>query len=63
MEGQLGAAEEGKFADLVLLTSNPLDDIANMQKIAGVIVNGRYFHRAETDKMLASVEASARRNA
>jgi imidazolonepropionase-like amidohydrolase len=61
MEEQLGTVEKGKLADLVLLTANPLEDIANTQKISGVIVNGHYLHRAELDKMLARVEAFAKR--
>ncbi len=61
IEDQLGAVEKGKLADLVLLSANPLDDIANTQKIAGVIVNGRYFYRAELDKMLGRVETAAHR--
>jgi imidazolonepropionase-like amidohydrolase len=61
MENQLGTVEKGKLADLVLLSGNPLGDIANTQKIAGVIVNGRYFYRAELDKMLGRVESAAHR--
>jgi len=61
LENQLGAIERGKLADLVLLSANPLEDIANTQKIAGVVVNGRYFNRAELDQMLGRVEAAARR--
>ena len=60
MEDRLGTVELGKVADLVLLEANPLDDIRNTQKIAGVIVNGRYLSRADLDKMLTAVEASAR---
>ncbi len=60
MDDRLGTIEKGKFADLVLLDANPLDDIRNTQKIEGVVVNGRYFSRAELDKMLAGVEAAAR---
>jgi len=60
MEDRLGTIEKGKLADLVLLDANPLDDIRNTQKIAAVIVNGRYFSRADLDKMLAGVEAAAR---
>ena len=61
MEDQTGTVEKGKRADLVLLSANPLEDIANTQKIAAVILNGRYFYRAELDKMLGRVEAAAHR--
>ena len=61
MENQLGTVEKGKLADLVLLDANPLDDIRNTQKIAGVIANGRYFSRADLDKMLAGVQEAAAR--
>src|SRR4029077_4493701 len=47
MEKQSGTIEEGNLADAVLLTANPLADIKNTQKIAGVISNGRYYSRAE----------------
>jgi imidazolonepropionase-like amidohydrolase len=61
MEDQTGTVEKGKLADLVLLSANPLEDIANTQKIAAVILNGRYFYRAELDKMLGRVETAAHR--
>jgi imidazolonepropionase-like amidohydrolase len=61
IEDQAGTVEKGKFADLVLLSANPLEDIANTQKIAAVIVNGQYFRRADLDKMLGRVEIAARR--
>jgi imidazolonepropionase-like amidohydrolase len=58
-EAELGTIEKGKLADMVLLDTNPLDDIRNTQKIAGVVANGRYFSRAELDKLLAGVEKDA----
>jgi imidazolonepropionase-like amidohydrolase len=61
MEDQAGTVEKGKFADLVLLSANPLEGIANTQKIAAVIVNGHYLRRADLDKMLGRVETAAHR--
>ena len=58
-EDELGTIEKGKIADMVLLDANPLDDIGNTQKIAGVISNGHYFSRADLDQMLANVEKAA----
>ena len=54
-----GSVETGKVADLVLLDANPLDDIHNTQKIAGVVAGGRYFSRARLDRILSDVEAVA----
>ena len=59
MEDRLGTIQKGKLADLVLLDANPLDDIRNTQKIAGVVANGRYFSRADLDKLLADAETAA----
>ena len=36
-----GTIDPGKFADLVLLDANPLDDIRNTQKICAVILRGK----------------------
>jgi imidazolonepropionase-like amidohydrolase len=55
-----GTVEKGKFADLVLLDANPLDDIRNTRKIAAVVANGRYYSREKLDDILAGVEAYAR---
>ena len=40
---QGGTIETGKRADLVLLHGNPLDDISNARRIAGVLVGGRWI--------------------
>jgi imidazolonepropionase-like amidohydrolase len=55
----LGTIEEGKLADLVLLDANPLAEIANTQKIATVIANGRLFRREALDRLLAQVAKDA----
>jgi hypothetical protein len=49
----LGTVEVGKLADLVILEANPLDDIRNTERIAGVVTAGRYLDRQELDRLLA----------
>jgi len=55
----MGTVAQGKLADLVLLDANPLDDIANTRKIHAVVLAGRYFDRANLDRMLKGVERAA----
>lgn len=50
-EGQ-GTVAVGQAADLVLLDANPLADIANSRRIAGVMLRGRWFSRADIAAML-----------
>jgi hypothetical protein len=40
---------------MVLLEANPLEDITNTRQIAGVMVRGRYYSRADLDLMLEEV--------
>ena len=54
-----GTIENGKRADLVLLDANPLEDIRNTRKIRSVVLAGRYFSRADLDRLLRDVEEAA----
>lgn len=47
-----GTVETGKRADLVLLEANPLEDINNVLKRAGVMLNGAWFTKQELEKGL-----------
>jgi imidazolonepropionase-like amidohydrolase len=47
------------LADLVILDANPLHEIANTQKLSGVVVGGRYLDAAERLRILAEVEHTA----
>jgi imidazolonepropionase-like amidohydrolase len=52
IDSKVGTVETGKYADLVLLDANPLTDIKNTRKIAGVFVNGRWLDRIKINEML-----------
>jgi imidazolonepropionase-like amidohydrolase len=59
MGEKYGTVEKGRIADLVLLDENPLTDIRNTSKIAGVMVEGKYHSREELDRILATIETGA----
>ena len=56
---EMGTIEAGKAADLVLLNADPLQDIHNTEKIAGVMMRGRYYDRQALDAMLERTAATA----
>lgn len=60
LDGNFGTIVEGQRADLVLLGSNPLVDLASLFDRVGVMVGGRWVGRAEID---AGLEALAAKHA
>ncbi|GAB2623848.1 amidohydrolase family protein [Emticicia sediminis] len=55
IDKQIGTVETGKLADLLLLDENPLTDIKNTRKIAGVFVNGKWLDKAKINYMLSDL--------
>jgi hypothetical protein len=49
-----GTIAVGQRADLVLLEADPLDDVANAAKRAGVVLHGRWMPRDEIERELES---------
>jgi hypothetical protein len=57
---EFGSVKTGRYADLIVLDANPLDNIANSRKIRAVVFNGRLFDRGALDSMLTSVERAVK---
>jgi len=43
LEHEIGTVEVGRRADLVLVASNPLDDVAALVRPEGVVLRGRWL--------------------
>jgi imidazolonepropionase-like amidohydrolase len=57
-----GTVEKGKYADIVILDANPLEDIRNTRKIRAVILRGKLLDRPALDDLLDSVRSFAATN-
>lgn len=51
-----GTVAVGKWADLLLLSANPLEEISNTQMIEGVFLKGDYFTKELLGELLKNVE-------
>ena len=49
---EMGTVEEGRLADLVLLSQNPLDDIRNTRSVEAVISKGVLLSRNALDVLV-----------
>ena len=55
-ENEFGSIKAGKSADLLLLKANPLEDISNIRKQAGVMVKGKWLSDEMIAEKLAEIE-------
>ena len=56
----IGQVRAGCAADLLLVDANPLNDVRNTRRIAGVMLRGRWLPRQELDRLLESLAAGGR---
>ena len=50
--GDFGTIEIGKRADLILVKNNPLQDVANIKNVLGVMASGRWYDQPMLQKMV-----------
>jgi imidazolonepropionase-like amidohydrolase len=50
--GDFGTIEIGKRADLILVEDNPLEDVANIKNILGVMASGRWYDKTMLQKFI-----------
>jgi imidazolonepropionase-like amidohydrolase len=55
-DNDFGTVEVGKRADLLLLNSNPLDNIANTQDRCGIMVRGIWLSEEESNKLREKIK-------
>ncbi|MBA3341920.1 MAG: amidohydrolase family protein [Gemmatimonadaceae bacterium] len=55
---QRGVVAVGQTADLVLLDANPLENIANTRRIAGVLLRGQWLSRSDIARMLDELKSA-----
>ncbi|MCW4463857.1 amidohydrolase family protein [Sphingomonas sp. BT-65] len=61
-DARFGTIAPGQRADLILLTANPLEQLANVERRAGVMVRGRWLPESEIQARLEKIAAAARTN-
>ena len=57
-EDAFGTVAEGQRADLLLVAANPLEDIAHLQRLNGVMVRGQWVPGEEIQRRLEAIARS-----
>lgn len=55
LDKEQGTVEQGKRADLLLLTANPLEDVSNASKRVGLLLSGRWLPEEELQALPALI--------
>ena len=61
-EDQFGEIKVGMDADIVLIQSNPLNDISALKDLKGVMVRGQWLSKADIDRRLNEIAENAAKN-
>jgi imidazolonepropionase-like amidohydrolase len=59
-ENEFGLVAKGLRADLILVDANPLADVKNVSKLAGVMAGGRWFSAVDLNRQLVALRAKYR---
>ncbi|MEH6512308.1 MAG: amidohydrolase family protein [Maribacter arcticus] len=59
---EFGQVKEGLSADLIILDSNPLENLAALQQIEGVVVKGKWLSKQAIEEKLNSIAENAAQN-
>jgi imidazolonepropionase-like amidohydrolase len=57
-QGEFGVIKRGARADRILLEANPLQDVKNTSRIAGVMVRGHWLSRGTLQRRLDALRDS-----
>ncbi|MEZ4416748.1 MAG: amidohydrolase family protein [Gemmatimonadota bacterium] len=52
LQDEMGTVEQGRLADLVLLSANPLEDITNTRRVEAVVTKGQLLTRTELEALV-----------
>ncbi|HEY7545206.1 MAG TPA: amidohydrolase family protein, partial [Blastocatellia bacterium] len=55
---EFGVIRAGKRADLLLVKADPLKDVKNVRRLAGVMVRGKWISEAEIGERLNKLAGS-----